>query len=78
MPDLIPFDLGARKVPELTFREALRMGHNYRINRPYLLGIYTVSIQAAVSTSIRARALLNQSKRAPCASHWRNSDPTSA
>ncbi|HEY6424478.1 MAG TPA: Clp protease N-terminal domain-containing protein [Pseudonocardiaceae bacterium] len=29
VPDLIPFDLGARKVLELTFREALRMGHNY-------------------------------------------------
>lgn len=29
VPDLIPFDLGTRKVLELTFREALRMGHNY-------------------------------------------------
>ena len=29
VPDLIPFDQGARKVLELTFREALRMGHNY-------------------------------------------------
>jgi hypothetical protein len=29
VPDLIPFDLGARKALELTFREALRMGHNY-------------------------------------------------
>jgi hypothetical protein len=29
VPDLIPFDPRARKALELTFREALRMGHNY-------------------------------------------------
>jgi hypothetical protein len=29
VPDLIPFDAPARKALELTFREALRMGHNY-------------------------------------------------
>ena len=29
VPDLIPFDLRARKALKLTFREALRMGHNY-------------------------------------------------
>ena len=29
VPDLIPYDAGARKVLELTFREALRLGHNY-------------------------------------------------
>jgi hypothetical protein len=29
VPDLIPYDPRARKVLELTFREALRMGHNY-------------------------------------------------
>ncbi|MCV7348291.1 Clp protease N-terminal domain-containing protein [Mycolicibacterium rhodesiae] len=29
MPALIPFDSGARKALELTFREALRLGHNY-------------------------------------------------
>jgi Clp amino terminal domain, pathogenicity island component len=28
LPELIPYDTGARKVLELTFREALRMGHN--------------------------------------------------
>ncbi|ONK12433.1 Clp protease N-terminal domain-containing protein [Streptomyces sp. MP131-18] len=27
VPDLVPFDPGAKKVLELTFREALRMGH---------------------------------------------------
>ncbi|WP_319432478.1 Clp protease N-terminal domain-containing protein [Mycobacterium sp. RTGN5] len=29
MPALIPFDAQARKALELTFREALRLGHNY-------------------------------------------------
>ncbi|HST48063.1 Clp protease N-terminal domain-containing protein [Jatrophihabitans sp.] len=29
VPDLIPYDADARKALELTFREALRLGHNY-------------------------------------------------
>jgi hypothetical protein len=29
VPTLIPFDQAAKKIMELTFREALRMGHNY-------------------------------------------------
>lgn len=29
LPELIPYNADARKVLELTFREALRMGHNY-------------------------------------------------
>jgi len=29
VPDLIPYDASARKALELTFREALRLGHNY-------------------------------------------------
>ncbi|MGW7268991.1 Clp protease N-terminal domain-containing protein [Streptomyces sp. NPDC054864] len=29
LPDLIPYDAGAKKVLELTYREALRLGHNY-------------------------------------------------
>ena len=29
VPDLVPYDLDARKALELTFREALRLGHNY-------------------------------------------------
>ncbi|MDJ0397741.1 Clp protease N-terminal domain-containing protein [Rhodococcus rhodochrous] len=29
LPELIPYDAAARKVLELTFREALRLGHNY-------------------------------------------------
>src|SRR5262245_61218710 len=29
VPDLIPYDVRGKKVLELTFREALRLGHNY-------------------------------------------------
>jgi len=29
LPELIPYDAGSRKALELTFREALRLGHNY-------------------------------------------------
>lgn len=29
VPDLIPFDASAKKALELTFREALRLGHDY-------------------------------------------------
>lgn len=29
VPDLVPFDVGAKKALELTFREALRLGHNF-------------------------------------------------
>lgn len=29
VPDLIPFDTSAKKALELTFREALRLGHSY-------------------------------------------------
>ncbi|MGW6741059.1 Clp protease N-terminal domain-containing protein [Streptomyces sp. NPDC055025] len=29
VPDLVPFDARAKKALELTFREALRLGHNY-------------------------------------------------
>jgi ATP-dependent Clp protease ATP-binding subunit ClpA len=29
VPELVPYDANARKVLELTYREALRLGHNY-------------------------------------------------
>jgi Clp amino terminal domain, pathogenicity island component len=39
VPDRIPYDARARKALELTFREALRMGHNYIGTEHILLGI---------------------------------------
>ena len=41
LPDLIPYDSRARKILELTFREALRMGHNYVGTEYILLGCAT-------------------------------------
>jgi hypothetical protein len=39
VPDLIPFDAQSRKALELTFREALRLGHNYIGTEHILLGL---------------------------------------
>jgi ATP-dependent Clp protease ATP-binding subunit ClpA len=39
VPALIPFGPQARKVLELTFREALRMGHNYIGTEHILLAV---------------------------------------
>jgi ATP-dependent Clp protease ATP-binding subunit ClpA len=40
MPALIPFDGKARKALELTFRQALRLGHNYVGTEHILLALY--------------------------------------
>jgi ClpA/ClpB-like protein len=39
VPPLVPFDQQAKKALELTFREALRMGHNYIGTEHILLGL---------------------------------------
>lgn len=39
VPTLIPFNGGAKKTLELTFREALRLGHNYVGTEHILLGL---------------------------------------
>ncbi|MEE1754000.1 Clp protease N-terminal domain-containing protein [Streptomyces sp. SP18CS02] len=39
VPDLVPFDAGAKKALELTFREALRLGHNYVGTEHILLAV---------------------------------------
>lgn len=40
VPALIPFDAGAKKVLELTFRHAVRLGHNYIGTEHLLLALY--------------------------------------
>ncbi len=40
VPALIPFDARARKALELTFRQALRLGHNYIGTEHLLLALY--------------------------------------
>ncbi|APA94364.1 Clp protease N-terminal domain-containing protein [Nocardia seriolae] len=42
VPALIPFDAQARKILELTFREALRLGHNYIGTEHLLLALLEV------------------------------------
>ncbi|MCB1249659.1 MAG: hypothetical protein KDB36_09640 [Acidimicrobiales bacterium] len=39
VPELIPYDLEARKALELAYREALRLGHNYIGTEHMLLGL---------------------------------------
>jgi Clp amino terminal domain, pathogenicity island component len=48
VPDLIPFDPRAKKALELTFREALRMGHNYIGTEHILLALLELEDGAGV------------------------------
>jgi hypothetical protein len=48
VPDLIPFDSQARKALELTFREALRLGHNYIGTEHILLALLELEEGAGV------------------------------
>ncbi|MET9658197.1 Clp protease N-terminal domain-containing protein [Streptomyces sp. NPDC006510] len=52
VPDLIPYDAGARKALELTFREALRMGHNYIGTEHILLALLEQEDGAGVLTGL--------------------------
>lgn len=78
MPELIPYDTDSRKVLELTFREALRLGHNYVGTEHILLalleseggsgvlsglGVEKDAVSAAVETAVtEAAAALWQQK----------------
>ncbi|MBB4137063.1 Clp protease N-terminal domain-containing protein [Gordonia humi] len=42
IPDLLPYDAGARKALELTFRHALRLGHDYIGTEHIVLALYEV------------------------------------
>ncbi|MYS87319.1 Clp protease N-terminal domain-containing protein [Embleya scabrispora] len=52
LPDLIPYDQSARKVLELTFREALRLGHNYVGTEHILLALLELEDGAGVLTGL--------------------------
>jgi hypothetical protein len=76
VPDLIPYDAGAKKVLELTYREALRLGHNYIGTEHILLsvleteggsgtlaglGVDKAAVEAHITEALEAvRASLNQ------------------
>lgn len=48
MPDLIPFDAQARKALKLTFRQALRLGHNYVGTEHILLALLELEDETGV------------------------------
>jgi hypothetical protein len=52
VPDLIPYDAQARKTLELTFREALRLGHNYIGTEHILLALLELEAGAGVLTGL--------------------------
>ncbi len=52
LPALIPFDAQARKALELTFREALRLGHNYIGTEHILLALLELEAGAGVLTGL--------------------------
>ena len=52
VPDLIPYDADARKALELTFREALRLGHNYIGTEHILLALLDFEAGAGVLSGL--------------------------
>ncbi|MES9556324.1 Clp protease N-terminal domain-containing protein [Streptomyces sp. NPDC007076] len=52
LPEIVPYDAGARKALELTFREALRMGHNYIGTEHVLLALLEQEDGAGVLTGL--------------------------
>ncbi|WP_329200324.1 Clp protease N-terminal domain-containing protein [Streptomyces sp. NBC_01435] len=52
LPEIVPYDAGARKALELTFREALRMGHNYVGTEHILLALLEQEDGAGVLTGL--------------------------
>ncbi|MFJ2269039.1 Clp protease N-terminal domain-containing protein [Streptomyces sp. NPDC087849] len=52
LPELTPYDAGARKALELTFREALRMGHNYIGTEHILLALLEQEDGSGVLTDL--------------------------
>jgi hypothetical protein len=52
VPDLIPFDQDAKKALELTFREALRLGHNYVGTEHILLALLEFEDGAGVLSGL--------------------------
>ncbi|MEE1930195.1 Clp protease N-terminal domain-containing protein [Streptomyces sp. TRM 70351] len=55
VPDLVPYDPSAQKALELTFREALRLGHNYVGTEHVLLGLLEQENGDGVLTGLGVR-----------------------
>lgn len=54
VPDLVPFDASAKKALELTFREALRLGHNYIGTEHVLLALLELENGSGVLSGLGA------------------------
>lgn len=52
VPELVPYDAGARKILELTFREALRLGHSYVGTEHILLALLEFEDGTGVLSSL--------------------------
>jgi hypothetical protein len=52
VPELIPYDAGSRKALELTFREALRLGHNYIGTEHILLALLETEVDGGALRSL--------------------------
>ena len=52
VPDLIPYDARGKKALELTFREALRLGHNYIGTEHILLALLELEDGSGVLTDL--------------------------
>jgi ATP-dependent Clp protease ATP-binding subunit ClpA len=79
VPDLVPYDAQARKTLELTFREALRLGHNYVGTEHILLALLELEAGAGVLTGLgvdkaQAEASITAALAALRASHEKTED----
>lgn len=62
VPDLIPYDVDARKALELTFREALRLGHHYIGTEHILLALLDFEAGAGVLSGLGLEKLAVETK----------------
>src|SRR5262249_61555121 len=65
VPALIPFDQQTRKVLELTFREALRLGHNYIGTEHILLALLELEDSGGVLSGLGIDKAAAQARLAP-------------
>ncbi|MGW1023694.1 Clp protease N-terminal domain-containing protein [Streptomyces sp. NPDC002577] len=70
LPALIPFDAGAKKALELTFREALRMGHNYVGTEHILLALLEFEDGSGVLSGLGVDKAATETQIADLLSKW--------
>jgi hypothetical protein len=79
VPELVPFDAASRKVLEVTFREALRLGHNYVGTEHVLLALLEIENGTGVLTGLgvgkaAAEATISTAVAARLADHEQGAD----